>query len=168
MDDEKITIDRKTFKTLSSKTRINILKSLDKRRKTLSELSKESNMSVSTLSEHLGKLSNADLVVKKDDGHKWKYYELSRKGRGIMYPETKKIWIMLSVSIIAILVMGTDLFRNYGVQTMKSVDEVAISADSLAASVTTPLPWFHIVGILVFVGLLAAGLILLYRKGKIF
>ena len=51
--EEKITIDRKTFKTLASDTRVGLLKSLNVRRKTLSELSREHRMSVSTIKEHL-------------------------------------------------------------------------------------------------------------------
>jgi len=39
-DEEKITLDRQTFKILASDTRVDILKSLKVRRKTLSELSK--------------------------------------------------------------------------------------------------------------------------------
>ena len=53
MFDEKITLDRSTFKVLSSDTRIRILKLLGKRRMTLSEVSACLEMSVSAVKEHL-------------------------------------------------------------------------------------------------------------------
>ena len=106
--EDKITLDKHTFKTLASDTRVGLLKSLNVRRKTLSELSKEHKMSVSTIKEHLDHLRKADLIVQKDDGHKWKYYELTRKGRAVLNPEERKIWILLSLSTIAVIAAGID------------------------------------------------------------
>lgn len=181
MEDEKITLDRKTFKTLASDTRINILKSLDQRRKTLSELSKQFSMSVSTVSEHLGNLSSADLVVQKDEGHKWKYYELTRKGRGVLYPETKKIWVILAISLVGIFMLGLDSLKgNKTLSAYNAIkplgDEVMrspITAPSLEQGVAGPvagapmaaaLPWIHITGIVIFAALLGASIFFLYRK----
>ena len=113
-EDEKITLDKKAFKTLASDTRIGILKSLGVRRKMLSELAKEHKMSVSTVSEHLGKLVDAELIRQVDDGHKWKYYELTRKGKAVLNPEEKKIWILLSLSLLAFA-------AEKGVQITKAV-----------------------------------------------
>lgn len=79
--EDKITLDKESFKSLASGTRISILKSLDVRRKTLTELSKQLSMSPSTVKEHMENLCNADLTVQVDDGHKWKYYELTNKGK---------------------------------------------------------------------------------------
>jgi len=110
---EKITLDKKTFKTLASDTRIGILKSLGVRRKTLSELAKEYGMSVSTIKEHLDNLAGAELVVQKDEGHKWKYYELTRKGKAVLNPEEKKIWILLSLSALAVLATGVDAVTGF-------------------------------------------------------
>ncbi len=172
MNDEKITLDKKTFQSLASDTRIKMLKSLDKRRKTLTELSKEAGMSVSTISGHLSKLNKAGLVVQKDDGHKWKYYELSRKGRGVLYPETKKIWVMISISIIAILAFGFDLFfkSSFGAAAaMKDASEMlsAEGTSSEAVNVLSGLPLIHIAGITIFAILALASLVLLYKKGFI-
>jgi DNA-binding transcriptional ArsR family regulator len=112
MTDEKITLDRDVFKTLSSETRVGILKSLDQRRKTLSELSKQFEMSVSTISEHLDNLVSVGLIVQMDEGYKWKYYELTKKGKDILHPEDKKVWILLGISALGIIVAGFDLFKN--------------------------------------------------------
>ena len=112
-EEEKITLDKQTFKTLASDTRVGILKSLTVRRKTLSELAKEYGMSVSTIKEHLDNLVTAGLIVQKDDGHKWKYYELTRKGRGVLNPEEKKIWILLSLSALAVIAAGFDMATGF-------------------------------------------------------
>ncbi len=187
MEEEKITLDRETFKTLASDTRISILKSLDQRRKTLSELSREFGMSVSTVSEHLSNLSSADLVVQRDEGHKWKYYELTRKGRGVLYPETRKVWIVLAASAIGIFLLGLDALKGRALQAYQAImplgEEVMglplatdVLKEGVAAPVTAPaasaplaataaLPWIHIAGIMIFAALLGASIFLLYRKG---
>jgi len=110
--EEKITLDRETFKTLASDTRISILKSLYKRRKMLTEISKQFHMSPSTIKEHLDNLSKAGLVVQMDEGHKWKYYELTRKGKNVLNPGETKIWIILSLSILAIIVTAYDFAQR--------------------------------------------------------
>ncbi len=75
--DEKITLDRKSFEALAANTRVQILKSLNQRRKTLSELASQLKLSPSTVKEHMVMLQEAQLVEMKDEGRKWKYYELS-------------------------------------------------------------------------------------------
>jgi len=142
-EEEKITIDRKTFKTLASDTRIGILKSLKVRRKTLSELSKEHHMSVSTIKEHLENLVEAGLIVQIDDGHKWKYYELTRKGSAVLNPDEKKVWIMLSLSSVAVLAAGLDavtgvisrLFSTFALNSARSPQILGGGSDMLNAPV---------------------------------
>lgn len=112
MEEEKITLDMKSFKALASETRVSILKSLKRRRKMLTELSKELRMSPSTVKEHLESLSGAGLVVQVDDGHKWKYYELTRDGREILNPNETRIWVLLGLSGLALIVTGWDLMRT--------------------------------------------------------
>lgn len=99
--DESIKLDRKSFEALAGDTRVRVLKSLLKRRKTLTELAQELDFSASTMKEHLEVLSGAELVVQVDEGRKWKYYELTRKGRQIAEPHELRVWIILGLSIIA-------------------------------------------------------------------
>lgn len=99
---DKITLDRDTFKALAADTRISILKELQKRRKTQSELADVLQMSVSTIKEHLDNLESVDLVKPIDEGYKWKYYELTRKGRNIISPSETRIWISLALMILAL------------------------------------------------------------------
>ena len=104
MDEDKIVLDRKSFEALAVDTRIKILKSLKQRRKTLTEIAKEEGMSVSGIKEHLSILESVGLIEKMDDGHKWKYYELTKKGREVVGPKEVKVLILLSTSILALLV----------------------------------------------------------------
>ncbi len=102
MEEEKVVLDRKSFEALAVDTRIKILKSLKERRKTLSEIAGEQKMSVSGIKEHLETLEKVELIKKIDDGHKWKYYELTRKGSDIVAPKELRVWILLSMSVIAL------------------------------------------------------------------
>lgn len=110
MDEDKIVLDRKSFEALAVDTRVRILKSLKARRKTLSEISKEQGMSVSGVKEHLETLEGVGLIEKKDDGHKWKYYELTKKGSEIVAPREIRVWILLSISTIALMASMIALF----------------------------------------------------------
>ncbi len=108
--DEGIVLDRKSFEALAVETRVRILKSLRQRRKTLSELAGEIGMSVSGVKEHLQVLERAELVRKTDDGHKWKYYDLTKKGGDVVAPKELKVWILLSISTVALLMSVMSLF----------------------------------------------------------
>jgi DNA-binding transcriptional ArsR family regulator len=88
------------------------LKSLDKRRKTLSELSKESGLSPPTVKEHLDCLRSAGLIKQKDEGHKWKYYELTLKGRSILHPGESRIWILLGLSAIGVVFFMNNIIQK--------------------------------------------------------
>ena len=56
-----------------------MLKSLKERRKTVAELSREPNLSKSTIHEHLTKLMEIGFVERKTNpNRKWFYYELYR------------------------------------------------------------------------------------------
>jgi DNA-binding transcriptional ArsR family regulator len=96
-------MDRKVFEALASETRIDILKKLDTRQMTISELAREMDMAKSSIHEHLVKMVQSGLVAKFDNGHKWTYYHLTGKGRNILHPHTTaKILVFLGVSILAI------------------------------------------------------------------
>ena len=85
MTDDNITLDKKTLAALLSETRVNILKSLDIRRMTVSELSLKLSRPKSTIHENLDRLVGTDLVKKNDEGHKRVYYELTERGRRLCH-----------------------------------------------------------------------------------
>lgn len=99
---DKISLDKESFKALAVDSRINILKELNKRRKTLSELSTCLNLGTSSVKEHLEILQKAELIKKIEEGRKWKYYELTWKGKNIVDPTEAKIFITLAVSLLAL------------------------------------------------------------------
>lgn len=99
--DESIKLDRKSFEALAGQTRVRALKSLLRRRKTLTELSEELQLSPSTMKEHLDVLVDSELITQVDEGRKWKYYELTRKGKQIAEPHELRVWIILGLSLVA-------------------------------------------------------------------
>src|SRR2546428_1254960 len=64
----KITLDQESFKALASDVRVGILKRLDVRRQTGTDLSNLLSLSKPTLLEHLEKLQSASLVKRVDQG----------------------------------------------------------------------------------------------------
>jgi DNA-binding transcriptional ArsR family regulator len=96
-------IDRKTLKALAADTRLDILKSLCKRRKMPSELSKEMGLATSTVTEHLNRLEDAGLIRREETGHKWIYYNLTEKGSSLVRPKIPVNFIIV-LSLCLLLV----------------------------------------------------------------
>lgn len=102
--DFRVTLDREAFKVLASDTRLDILKALDERPMTVSELGRKLELNKATVFEHLEKLTGAGLIKKHDDEErKWVYYSLSWKARRILHPERVTIALLFSSSLAALL-----------------------------------------------------------------
>ncbi len=102
--DKFIEISSNEFKALSSETRTQMIKLLQERNYTLTELSKKLNMAAPTIKQHLNILQQAGFIEGIDEGRKWKYYTLTRKGKNIFSHETPaNVLIVLGVSIIAMV-----------------------------------------------------------------
>jgi DNA-binding transcriptional ArsR family regulator len=99
----RITLDAETFKALASPTRLTVLRALDERRKTLTEISRDLALNKATVHEHLALLAAAELVRKRDDeGRKWIYYELTWRGQKLLHPqETTTFNVLLGLGIAA-------------------------------------------------------------------
>ena len=95
-----ITLDRESFKALASEVRVEVLKQLEVRRMTVTDLSHTMSLAKPTLLEHLDRLVSAGLVTKVDEGRKWIYYELTKRGRNILHPHQVKILISLAMSVL--------------------------------------------------------------------
>ena len=99
-----IRMTREVFEALVSETRIAILKRLDARAMTVSELARELGLAKSVVHEHLAKLAEAGLVEKRSAGRKWVYYHLTPKARGLLHPEERhRILVLLSSALLALL-----------------------------------------------------------------
>ena len=113
MQDEKILIDRNTLKAISSDTRFNILKLLNKKIYTLSELSEKLDLKKSTITEHLKHLIDAGLIIKKEDKRKWKYYSLSDKGKHLLQPKAITVYLAFIISLFASFSLITYFLYNF-------------------------------------------------------
>ncbi len=168
--EDRITLDREAFRVLASETRIGILKSLDTRRKTLTELAGQFGMSASTIKEHMDSLVRAELAIQLDEGHKWKYYQLTPKAKRLLHPSDIRIWVLLSVSSIGMVAVGYDLLQRISAEGMEvramaakqvsqiSVPEAVSGAPSIASdqsvqAISQAFPYWHII-ILICLGIL--------------
>jgi DNA-binding transcriptional ArsR family regulator len=115
--ENEIRISRSEFKALASETRTGIIKLLQQRNYTLTEMSKKLSLAAPTIKQHLAILQNAELIQELDEGRKWKYYSLTRKGKNIFSPETSaSIMIVLAVSIFALCGMVYSFLSMAGSQ----------------------------------------------------
>ena len=104
-----VTLDQPSFRALASPTRIKILKALSARNHTLSELGQLTGKSAPTVREHLDGLAHAHLIERKDTGHKWKYYELTPKGRSL-FDKEHTFGIDLAVFLLAGIGLATSIY----------------------------------------------------------
>ena len=76
-------------------TALKILKALQERNKTVSELAKEIGLSKATVFYHVQRLCKAELTKRIENGNKFVYYSLTEKGRRLI-----KIFCSIATSII--------------------------------------------------------------------
>lgn len=96
-----VTLDRDDIATLASDVRVAILKSLDTRPMTMSELADRLGLAKSTVHEHLAVLADADLVT-HENARKWRDYTLTERGRRILHPgRDHRIVFLLGTSLVA-------------------------------------------------------------------
>lgn len=165
-------LDRKTFEALAMDTRVNILKALKERRKTQSELSKELSLAPSTVSEHLDKMMQAELVIKNKDHRKWIYYALTEKGENILSPQKTSVFVFaLSVSLL--IVAGFMLFY-FSAGTFTPAPAPTVAQDNVLEESAAPMKYAaepaitqsNDLVILATALIMAAVLIYLYRMRK--
>jgi len=101
-----ISLSSGEFKALSSESRVKIIKLLQKRNFTLSELSGKLSMALPTVKQHLGILSQAGIVNLVDEGRKWKYYTLTKKGKTIATSRESGVTVLLLLAASSIALLG--------------------------------------------------------------
>ena len=116
---EETTLDRGDIAALSSDVRVVILKSLDTRPMTMSELADGLGLAKSTIHEHLTVLADADLVT-HESARKWRDYTLTERGRRILHPgRDHRIIIILGTSFAAMtagVLCVTSYLRGFTIQ----------------------------------------------------
>ncbi len=106
MEEEELKISKNLLKTLTVDTRTDILKTLEKRPMTASELSRKLGKHVTTVSEHLNLLKNSDLVERVErPGRKWIYYKLTKPAEKILRPTSYK-WSFIFLTIFLSSISG--------------------------------------------------------------
>lgn len=109
--EQKIVLNKNSFMALASESRIDVIKKLDERQMTVSELAKSLGMSKPAVLKHLLKLVDAGLVKKIEGERKWIYYSLTMHGKNIMHPERVKITVLLSASLASFIGAIVLLYR---------------------------------------------------------
>jgi len=139
MDDEQFKVSKELLKTVTVDTRVDILKALENRPMTASELSRFLDRHVTTVAEHLGLLKNSNLVERVErPGRKWIYYKLSRQGKKILHPESYK-WVMIFATIFIVFISGifvwnTDAYPGqllYGIKRARENLQLSLTQDNL-------------------------------------
>jgi DNA-binding transcriptional ArsR family regulator len=100
----RVELDKKSLFALASDTRVDILKSLQPMRRTVTQLAESLGIDKAAVHRHLKKLEEGGLVKRYED-HGFVYYGLSWKARDLMSPtENTKVIVLLSSSWIFILI----------------------------------------------------------------
>lgn len=89
------------FKLLSSDTRVQILKLLDARARTGTELGKDLGLEKSTVHQHLERLVEGGLVHRREDDRLWVYYDLAPRGRRLLHPPRSGFTLLLAGSLLS-------------------------------------------------------------------
>lgn len=96
-----ILLGRDMLEVLSSGQRVQIMKHLDRKRMTITELSQEMQCAKSTVHHHVEKLIASGFVAADDDGHRWVYLELTACGHTILHPsdDTRIVLLLMSIPL---------------------------------------------------------------------
>ena len=168
---DEIVLDKRTFEALAMESRIKILKALKERRKTQSELSKELALAPSTVSEHLEKMLDANLIARKKDHHKWIYYELTEKGQHILSPQKASVFVFaLSLTLFVIflgyvfLTFTTGAFKAASAPTTEGQNVLGASAPGVEDRLISAQPDYLTPAILIAAVIIVALILLWYFK----
>jgi len=161
-------INKQTLKALSSDSRLAIMKSLTERRKMSAELQRQLNLSGSTIVGHLGILEQSGLVKRIETGHKWIYYDLTKKGLDLVKPSFP-VQFVLMLTLGVVLVFGG--FVKYSINTfaplqMEAAPKLAVGGESAIESVSATVDWVMIAAMVIGIILLLIGLVGL-MKGRL-
>src|SRR3989344_8883832 len=175
MEETVTIVDRNILKVLAGETRMDILKELSKGSRTPSDLGKMLGKMDSTIVEHLEALMKVGLVKKVEQpGKKWVFYTLTEKGEAILSKKSRKLVIILSVSIISFIGGLVSFILAAQQRNLMGFDEsqVKIQESVLATTQAVPLqtqqPFLLYLGIfLLSVGILGLVFYLIknYKRG---
>lgn len=109
----RVELDKRALFALASDTRLDILKSLQPMRRTVTQLAETLGIDKAAVHRHLKTLEEGGFVKRYED-HGFVYYGLSWKSRDILSPnENTKIIILLSASLVFIGAVALVLAAAY-------------------------------------------------------
>jgi DNA-binding transcriptional ArsR family regulator len=144
-EEMRVELDKKSLFALASDTRVDILKTLQPMRRTVTQLSEELDIDKAAIHRHLKKMEEGGLVIRYED-HGFVYYGLSWKARDLLSPnENTKIVIMFSltwalcIGVVFLVILGmTNLSDNY-LGPSRSPDEYGSGAQfDMKYNLSTP------------------------------
>lgn len=127
---EQLPLDQPTLKALAGETRVKILKLLDRKPQTQSDISLALKMSLPTVAEHLNSLLHAELIEREETTRKWKYYSLTQKARMLLHPHTGTIWFVLGLFLLS---AAATVFSAINYFTQSFVETTVIKPEAFAA-----------------------------------
>ena len=128
-----VILDYDSFKALSSHVRIDILKFLDRRQMTVTDLSRVLKISKSTAHKHLERLVEVGLIERQDDQRKWVYYRITRKGIKILHPENVTVSFLLSWTILLVgaVLVSAALYLVWFPLPAMALDQTALTISTI-------------------------------------
>ena len=84
---KRVILTPRIFAALASPERIRVLRALEERNMTGTEVASRLAISKSTAFKELSRLEEAELVARIDGNRKWVYYRLTEIARRILHPE---------------------------------------------------------------------------------
>lgn len=121
----RVELDKKSIFALASDTRLEILKSLNPMRRTVTQLSEELKIDKGAVHRHLKKMEEGGLVKRFED-HGFVYYGLTWKARNLIVPsENTRIVIVLSsiwiLALVVVLFAAAGLMSEGGNDTLRDL-----------------------------------------------
>jgi DNA-binding transcriptional ArsR family regulator len=153
MEEPVTIVDRDVLKAISVDTRMDILKILAEGERNPSFLSKRLNKSDATIIEHLEALQKAGLVKKiETPGRKWVFYTLTERGRGIISSKSRRLVIILGISLLSLFGGIANLFtQQIATQTFGEKAAFPVAANiTTAPSVAATIQSIPVVSVLLF------------------
>lgn len=164
--EEEFKVSRDLMKAVSADTRTEILKALENRQMTASELSRYLNKHVTTVAEHLELLHSSKLVDRIErPGRKWIYYKLSNVGRQMLHPQPYRIILVLTLSFLA-LGLGAFFIPLYSgsVFTARTQASTSALAPQVAQQIKSNVPSVDFILPLLLVLVSVVGVVYSLRK----
>lgn len=137
--EEEFKVSKDLMKAVSAETRTQILKALENRQMTASELARHLGKHVTTVAEHLELLNEASLIERMErPGRKWIYYKLSSVGKQMLHPQPYKIILVLALSFLALGLGVFSLPVSYRQNFAMSIAEKASAPATQAIAASQP------------------------------